>query len=92
VVSRLLKAYRDRKRKQVTESEYATERKNTNALFARVFNSHEGQKVLEHLICLNMAVPMAQLGDDLLTIGERQGRSNLVNEIIQRIENSRQGD
>ena len=39
----------------------------------------------------NLAIPIATKGDDLLDIGEKQGRANLVNEIIQRIEANKAG-
>ena len=82
----LLKAYRDRRRKQQTQEEHEASIKTINAQYARVFKSKEGQMVLEHMVQTQMAVSIAQQGDDLITIGERQGRSNLCNEIIQRIE------
>ena len=86
MLNRLLKAYRDRRRTQLTAEEYAAEQQTLNAKYARLFKSQDGQDVLDHLVRTQMAVPIAQNGDDLITIGEKQGRSNLVNEIIQRIE------
>ena len=82
----LLKAYRDRRRKQQTIEQYETATRDINAMYARIFKTKEGQIVLEHMVSTQMAVSIAQMGDDLITIGERQGRSNHVNEIVQRIE------
>ena len=82
----LLEAYRNRRRKQQTIEEHETHVKDMNSLYARVFKTADGQRVLEHMVQNQMAVSIAQQGDDLITIGERQGRSNHVNEIIQRIE------
>ena len=56
-----------------------------NHAYARVFSSAEGKKVLDHLVKANLATPIAMQGDDMLSIGVRQGRANLVDEIIQRI-------
>ena len=85
---RLLQAYRNRNKRLLDTEEHETEVKNLNSAYARLFKSKDGEVVLEHMVRTQMAVPIAQQGDDLITIGERQGRSNHVNEIIQRIENS----
>lgn len=82
----ILKVYRDRRRKQLTEEEYKTEVDDINAAYLRLFSTDDGKFVLDHLAKTNLAVPIATKGDDLLDIGVKQGRSNLVNEIIQRME------
>ena len=82
----ILKVYRDRRRKQLTEEEYKTEIDDINSAYLRLFSTEDGKFVLDHLAKTNLAVPIATKGDDLLDIGVKQGRSNLVNEIIQRME------
>lgn len=82
----ILKVYRDRRRQQLTEEEYKTEIDDINAAYLRLFSTDDGKFVLDHLAKTNLAVPIATKGDDLLDIGVKQGRSNLVNEIIQRME------
>ena len=80
----LLQMYKDRK-KQMDQETYAQEIEDINAAYARLFSTEDGKFVLDHMVKYNLAVPIATRGDDLLTIGEKQGRANLVNEIIQRI-------
>lgn len=85
----MIKAYRDRRKQQLTAEQYEAEVKTINSQYSRVFSTQDGQAVLEHLVKTNLAVPIAQKGSDLLDIGVMQGRANLVNEIIQRMELSR---
>ena len=80
----LLEMYKSRK-KQMDQEAYAQEIEDINAAYARLFSTEDGKFVLDHMVKYNLAVPIATRGDDLLTIGEKQGRANLVNEIIQRI-------
>lgn len=87
----LLKAYRDRRREQLTKEAYQAELEEINAAYARLFSTEDGKYVLDHLVKLNLAVPVATKGDDLLDIGVKQGRANLVNEIIQRMEADKVG-
>ncbi len=87
----LLKAYRERRREQQTEEAYRAELESINAAYARLFNTDDGKFVLDHMVKMNLAVPVATKGDDLLDIGVKQGRANLVNEIIQRIEANKVG-
>jgi hypothetical protein len=82
----LLQAYRDRRREQQTQEAYAREIADINAAYARLFSTEDGKYVLDHMVKMNLAVPVATKGDDLLDIGVKQGRANLVNEVIQRIE------
>lgn len=81
----LVKLYKDRRKRQLTEEEYKTEVDDINAAYLRLFSTDDGKFVLEHLAKTNLATPVATKGDDLLDIGVKQGRANLVNEIIQRI-------
>lgn len=83
MIQRLLKAYRSRKR---TSEGYEQEVQEINQAYARLFSTEDGKFVLDHLVKYNLAVPIATQGDNLLDIGVKQGRANLVNEIIQRIE------
>lgn len=80
----LLEMYKSRK-KQVDQVAYAQEIEDINAAYARLFSTEDGKFVLDHMVKHNLAVPIATQGDNLLDIGVRQGRANLVNEIIQRI-------
>lgn len=91
MVKRLLNAYRNRRRQQQTEEAYKAEVESINAAYARLFNTDDGKFVLDHMVKMNLAVPVATQGDDLLDIGVKQGRANLVNEIIQRMEANRHG-
>ena len=83
MIKRLLEAYRSRKR---SSEGYAEEVQEINEAYARLFSTSDGKFVLDHLVKYNLAVPIATQGDNLLDIGVKQGRANLVNEIIQRIE------
>lgn len=86
----ILKAFRTRK-KQLDQESYAQEIEDINAAYARLFSTEDGKFVLDHMVKYNLAVPIATKGDDLLDIGVKQGRSNLVNEIIQRMEVNKNG-
>lgn len=83
---RLLKAYKERRKQQLSVEKHEEEIRSINALYAQVFKTQSGQKVLDHMVSTQMARPIAERGDDMLSVGEKQGRSNVVNEIIQRIE------
>jgi hypothetical protein len=86
MVSRLLKAYRDRRKAQQTMEEFEAEKNQINSMYFRLFSTDDGKAVLEHLIKTNLAVPIAVQGSTLLDIGVMQGRANVVNELIQRLE------
>jgi len=86
MIERILKAYRDRRKAQQTQDEYETETKNINSAYARVFKTQDGQIVLNHMVKMHMARAIAEQGDGLLDIGVKQGYSNHVSEIIQRME------
>lgn len=81
----ILKALKSR-RKLNDLDDYAQEQIDIKEAYHRLFNTEDGKYVLDHLVKTNLAVPIATKGDNLLDIGEKQGRANLVNEIIQRIE------
>lgn len=81
----ILEAFRSRK-KQLDQESYAQEIEDINAAYARLFSTEDGKFVLDHMVKYNLAVSIATKGDDLLDIGVKQGRANLVNEIIQRVE------
>lgn len=87
----ILDAYRKRRREQLTKEAYLAELEEINAAYSRLFSTDDGRYVLDHLAKMNLAVPVATKGDDLLDIGVKQGRSNLVNEIVQRIEADKVG-
>lgn len=87
--NRILKAYQNRRKEQQTAQEFMDEREVTNAMYLRLFSTEDGKRVLEHLVQTNLAVPIAVKGSDMLDIGVMQGRANLVNEIIQRMEVAR---
>ena len=80
----LLEMYKSRK-KQMDQETYAQEIEDINAAYARLFSTEDGKFVLDHMVKYNLAVPIATQGDNLLDIGVKQGRANLVNEIIQRV-------
>lgn len=86
MIKGLIELYRDRRRAQLSQEEYQVEVEAVNGAYFRLFSTEDGKYVLEHLAKNNLAVPVATKGDDLLDIGVKQGRANLVNEIIQRIE------
>lgn len=86
MVNRLLKAYKDRRKAQQTLEEFEAEKNHINSMYFRLFNTDDGKAVLEHLVKNNLAVPIAVQGSTLLDIGVMQGRANIVNEIIQRLE------
>ncbi len=88
----ILNAYRNRRREQLTQEAYKAELDDINAAYGRLFSTDDGKYVLDHLAKMNLAVPVATKGDDLLDIGVKQGRANLVNEIIQRIEVDKNGN
>lgn len=81
----ILKWYRDRRKKQLVKEDIEY----LNGAYLRVFSTDEGKYILEHLAKTNLAVPIATKGADLLDIGINQGRANLVDEIIQRMEVAR---
>ena len=86
----LLKVFRSRRR-SISVDDYAQEIREINDTYYRLFSTPDGVRVLEHLVQTCLTVPIATKGSDLLDIGEKQGRANLVNEMIQRIENSKTG-
>jgi len=88
--ARIKNAYKNRLSNLTTE-QYADHVKDINAAYARLFSTDDGKYVLDHMVQHNLAVPIAQKGFDLLDIGEKQGRANLVNEILQRMEKDRNG-
>ena len=81
-----LKAFRDRRREALTQEQYAAELKQINDTYFRLFNTDDGKFILEHLAKTQLTGTVAMQGDTYLDIGEKQGRANLVKEIIQRIE------
>jgi hypothetical protein len=84
-----LKALRNRRREQQSQEEYAAELKQINSTYFRVFNTPDGKYILEHLARTQLTGTIAMQGDNYLDIGEKQGRANLVKEIIQRIERAK---
>lgn len=81
-----LKAFRDRRREVQTQEQHAAELKQINDTYFRLFNTDDGKFILEHLAKTQLTGTVAMQGDTYLDIGEKQGRANLVKEIIQRIE------
>lgn len=81
-----LKALRDRRRATQTEAEHEAEVKQINNTYHRLFNTDDGKYVLEHLAKMHLTGSIAEQGANYLDIGEKQGRANLVKEIVQRIE------
>ena len=88
LINKLFKAYKHRRKERQDIEEAQAEIREINNAYHRLFNTDDGKFVLEHMVKRYMATPIAQQGDDLVTIGERQGRSNVVNEIFQRMESS----
>lgn len=86
MIERLLKAYRSRRKTQQTNEEYQAELQNINSKYARVFKTQDGQDILDHMVKMNLTNSIAEQGDNLLDIGIRQGRADLVKEIITRME------
>lgn len=56
--------------------------------FFITFTTPHGKKVLDHLVNLYLSRPVARQGDDMVTIGIRQGRSDLVMQILNEIRRS----
>lgn len=84
-----LKALKERRVKALSQEEHHAELQEINNAYFRVFNSTDGKFVLEHMVKTQLTGSIAMQGDDLLNIGEKQGRANLVKEIIQRVEVAR---
>lgn len=62
-------------------------------MYAKVFSTPEGQEVLDYMIKMELTGSIAEQGDNLLDIGVKQGRADLVKDIINKIDTSkRQGD
>lgn len=87
LVDRTLEAYRDR------DTEIATQEQimEIDQAYSRLFSTDDGKFVLRHLAKMNLTNAIAFTGDTLLDIGIKQGRANIVNEIIQRIERQKLG-
>lgn len=81
-----LKAFRDRRREAQTQEQHAAELKQINETYHRLFITTDGKFILEHLAKTQLTGTIAMQSDTYLDIGEKQGRANLVKEIIQRIE------
>lgn len=60
--------------------------KELNDTFYRCFNTTDGKYVLDYLIKKEILPPKATQGDNMLDIGVKQGRANLVLEILQRLD------
>lgn len=87
-----LKAYRDRRKQQQTQEQHNAELLEINDAYYRLFTSDDGKFVLDHLARTQLTGAIAMQGDTYLDIGEKQGRANLVKEIIQRIERAKVGE
>ena len=83
------KAYRNRRKKQQSQEQYNTELQEINDAYYRLFTTNDGKFILDHLVRTQLTGAIAMQGDNYLDIGEKQGRANLVQEIIMRIENSK---
>jgi hypothetical protein len=67
--------------------------KRMNDTYARLFSTEDGQAVLDFMIQMELTGSIANQGDNLLDIGVKQGRANLVKDIMTRIQKSKeQGD
>jgi len=86
-----LKALRDRRKQAQTQEEYAAELQEINNTYCRVFNTDDGKFILDHLAKTQLTGAIAMQNDTYLDIGEKQGRANLVKEIIQRVERAKTG-
>lgn len=60
-----------------------------NNKYARVFGTQEGQEVLDFMVQMELTGSIADMGDNLLDIGVKQGRANHVKDILDRITNSK---
>lgn len=85
MIKLLYKLYQERQKTQKEESQSKQEKEATQATYRRLFNTIDGKYVLEHLVKTNLIGSIAERGDDMLTIGVKQGRANLVDEIFQRV-------
>jgi hypothetical protein len=64
-----------------------------NDTYARLFSTQDGKAVLDFMIQMELTGSIAIQGDNLLDVGVKQGRANLVKDIMQRIQKSKlQGD
>lgn len=86
-----LKALRDRRKAQATAEEHQAELEQINNTYYRLFNSEDGQFVLNHMVRIHLTGSVAEQGDNLLDIGVKQGMANHVKEIVQRIEKAKVG-
>lgn len=74
-----------RRRKALTAQAEADRIKALNNAYFRCFDSEAGRKVLDDMIQRYSTVPIAQKGDTPMDVGEKQGRANVVSEIIARM-------
>jgi len=56
-----------------------------NKLYKGTFETDLGKELLKYLKETYVDTSMARPGDDLLTIGLRQGQANVINNIIQEV-------
>jgi len=61
-----------------------------NEIF-KAFRSGSGKFVLNHLINTYLTKPIVRPGDDAFSCGIREGRADLVRQIIKSIENAKTG-
>ncbi len=55
------------------------------SMFKATFGTPEGQKCLQHLEDTFVDRIVARPGDDLFVIGQRQGESNLIRQILKEV-------
>jgi hypothetical protein len=84
-----LKGYRNRRKAQQSQEQHNAELLEINNAYYRLFTSDDGKFILDHLVRTQLTGAIAMQGDNYLDIGEKQGRANLVQEIIMRVERAK---
>lgn len=58
----------------------------------KAFNSGSGKYVLKHLINTYLTKPIVRPGDDAFACGIREGRADVIRQILHNIEFAKKGD
>lgn len=79
------KALFGRRKEAISREIQAKEHQDISDAYFRLFNTDDGKYVLDHMVMMNLTGSIAMQNDTLIDIGEKQGRANLVKDIIMRI-------
>lgn len=59
-------------------------------LTSRVFGTSDGKKLLDYLVERHITKPIATPNSDIITIGIRQGQANIVLNILEQIDKTKE--